>query len=300
MFGWRKRNDGFEWRDYVRTTILVRRKKRRDRVGEVRKAAVENLKAAGQRGAAAGAEGAKAMGRGAVHAGQQGAMMGAAGAKRMGLGAVHYGQARAARWSGAVAGAKVAGSRAARRHSRCMVVPAAVRRGDHGGSVLCVGRAAHDRWDRVGLPGPAAGARRSRAAPAKRQNAFARRRQRRASRRHHPRLRQRLRARHLDRAADRRRHSRCAAARASGGRHAGVAVLSRGVGARQTARTFRRRHRQAGGARRVRVGRAGPASRRRRHGMALFVGQLGYNREHVAPGKTRSSARGSAASCCQR
>ena len=47
MFGWRKRNDGFEWRDYVRTTILVRRKKRRDRVGEAANAAVENLKAAG-------------------------------------------------------------------------------------------------------------------------------------------------------------------------------------------------------------------------------------------------------------
>ena len=60
MLGWRKRNDGFEWRDYVRTTILVRRKHRRDRVGEARKAAVENLKAAGQRGAVAGAEGAKA------------------------------------------------------------------------------------------------------------------------------------------------------------------------------------------------------------------------------------------------
>ncbi len=130
MFGWRKRNDGFEWRDYVRTTILVRRKKRRDRVGEVRKAAVENLKAAGQRGAAAGAEGAKAVGRGAVHAGQHGAMMGAAGAKRMGLGAVHYGQqgammgAAGARRMGlgaahygqqgarmGVAGAKVAGSK---------------------------------------------------------------------------------------------------------------------------------------------------------------------------------------------
>jgi len=130
MFGWHKRNDGFEWRDYVRTTILVRRKHRRDRVGEARKAAVENLKAAGQRGAAAGAEGAKAMGRGAVHAGQQGAMMGAAGAKRMGLGAVHYGQqgammgAAGAKRMGlgavhygqqgamlGVAGAKVAGSK---------------------------------------------------------------------------------------------------------------------------------------------------------------------------------------------
>ena len=34
MFGWRKRNDGFEWREYVRTTILVRRRNRRERVGE--------------------------------------------------------------------------------------------------------------------------------------------------------------------------------------------------------------------------------------------------------------------------
>jgi endonuclease YncB( thermonuclease family) len=108
MFGWRKRNDGFEWRDYVRTTILVRRKKRRDRVGDARKAAVENLKAAGQRGAAVGAEGAKAMGRGAMHAGQRGAMMGAAGAKRMGLGAVYYGQQGAVM---GVAGAKAAGTR---------------------------------------------------------------------------------------------------------------------------------------------------------------------------------------------
>ena len=108
MLGWRKRNDGFEWRDYVRTTILVRRKHRRDRVGEARKAAVENLKAAGQRGAVVGAEGAKAVGRGAVHAGQQGAMMGVAGAKAMGRGAVYYGQ-RGAKMS--FVGAKAAGSR---------------------------------------------------------------------------------------------------------------------------------------------------------------------------------------------
>jgi endonuclease YncB( thermonuclease family) len=92
MLGWRKRNDGFEWRDYVRTTILVRRKHRRDRVGEAGRAAVDNLKAAGQRGAAAGAEGAKAVGRGAVQLGQQGAVMGAAGAKAVGEGALHYGK----------------------------------------------------------------------------------------------------------------------------------------------------------------------------------------------------------------
>ena len=79
MFGWRKRNDGFEWREYVRTTILVRRKNRRERVGQAAKGAVVNLKAAGQRGAAAGAVGAQALGRGAVAAGQKGVVYGAAG-----------------------------------------------------------------------------------------------------------------------------------------------------------------------------------------------------------------------------
>ncbi|MFN3622702.1 MAG: hypothetical protein ACK4TP_01435 [Hyphomicrobium sp.] len=92
MLGWRKRTDGFEWREYVRTTILVRRKQRRDRIGEAGRAAVENVKEAGQRGVAAGAEGAKAVGRGAVNLGQQGAMMGAAGAKAVGEGLFHYGK----------------------------------------------------------------------------------------------------------------------------------------------------------------------------------------------------------------
>jgi endonuclease YncB( thermonuclease family) len=73
MIGWRKRNDGFEWHEYVRTTILVRRRNRRERVGEVAKDAVHNLKAAGQRGAAAGAVGAQALGRGVAAAGQKGA-----------------------------------------------------------------------------------------------------------------------------------------------------------------------------------------------------------------------------------
>lgn len=92
MLGWRKRNDGFEWREYVRTTILVRRKQRRDRIGEAGHAAVENLKAAGQRGAAVGAEGVMAAGRGAVHLGQQSAVVGAAGAKVVGHGVLHYGR----------------------------------------------------------------------------------------------------------------------------------------------------------------------------------------------------------------
>lgn len=109
MLGWRKRNDGFEWREYVRTTILVRRKQRRDRIGDAGRVAVDNLKAAGQRGAAAGAEGAKAVGRGAVHLGQQGAMMGAAGAKVVGDGVLHLGK-EGAKLS--AAGAKLGAARA--------------------------------------------------------------------------------------------------------------------------------------------------------------------------------------------
>ena len=116
MLGWRKRNDGFEWREYVRTTILVRRRNRRDRLGEAGMAAVGGLKAAGERGAHAGAKGAQALGRGAKAAGQQGMMFGAAGVRaadsklRAGLpklgAAVNVGSARA---GGAL---KVSGARA--------------------------------------------------------------------------------------------------------------------------------------------------------------------------------------------
>ncbi len=107
MLGWRKRNDGFEWREYVRTTILVRRKHRRDRVGEAGKAAVEHLKEAGQRGVAAGAHGVKAAGLGAVHVGRQGAVRGASGAKAVGRSAFYYGQQGAKL---GVVGVKAAGS----------------------------------------------------------------------------------------------------------------------------------------------------------------------------------------------
>ncbi len=63
MFGWRKRRDGFEWRQYVRTTILVRRERRRQRVDELREVAVENLKDAGRKGVDLGAAGLDAAGR---------------------------------------------------------------------------------------------------------------------------------------------------------------------------------------------------------------------------------------------
>lgn len=128
MFGWRKRKDGFEWREYVRTTILVRRRNRRERIGEAGKAAVQNLKVAGQRGAAAGAEGAKVMGRGAAHVGQHGAMIGAAGAKAVGRGAVHYGQ------QGAMLG--VEGARVAGRKLRSWLPVAATYLKSFGSALL--------------------------------------------------------------------------------------------------------------------------------------------------------------------
>lgn len=62
MFGWRKRRDGFEWREYVRTTILVRREKRRQRVEELREVAVDNLKEAGRKGVDMGAAGLEVAG----------------------------------------------------------------------------------------------------------------------------------------------------------------------------------------------------------------------------------------------
>jgi hypothetical protein len=47
MFTWRKKPDGFEWHEYIRTTILVRRKARRQKVVEARRAAGEQMQAAG-------------------------------------------------------------------------------------------------------------------------------------------------------------------------------------------------------------------------------------------------------------
>jgi endonuclease YncB( thermonuclease family) len=63
---WRRRNEGFEWKDYVRTTVLVRRRQRREKIDAAAHAAADALKDAGRRGVAAGAAGADAAGRGAV------------------------------------------------------------------------------------------------------------------------------------------------------------------------------------------------------------------------------------------
>lgn len=108
MLGWRKRKDGFEWREYVRTTILVRRKNRRERLAQAGDAAVQGLKAAGERGAAAGAVGVQAVGRGAKAAGHQGMGLGVAGAQAFWRGAKVAGRQGMAM---SVAGAHAADSR---------------------------------------------------------------------------------------------------------------------------------------------------------------------------------------------
>lgn len=59
MFWWRKRNEGFEWRDYVRTTILVRREQRRQKLKDVQAAASAHVKDAGKRGLEASVAGVR-------------------------------------------------------------------------------------------------------------------------------------------------------------------------------------------------------------------------------------------------
>lgn len=57
MFGWRRRSEGFEWQEYVRTTILVRRADRQRKIDDVRVAAVNKVKDTADRGVAAGRAG---------------------------------------------------------------------------------------------------------------------------------------------------------------------------------------------------------------------------------------------------
>ena len=64
MFGWRKKNDGFVWNEYVRTTILLRREHRKQKIEDVRDAAVDGIKQAGRQGVALSVAGASAAGRG--------------------------------------------------------------------------------------------------------------------------------------------------------------------------------------------------------------------------------------------
>lgn len=50
MFGWRRRSEGFEWREYVKTTVLVRRADRQRRLDDARLAALSRVKDVKDRG----------------------------------------------------------------------------------------------------------------------------------------------------------------------------------------------------------------------------------------------------------
>lgn len=66
MFPWRRRNDGFEWREYVRTTILLRRGDRRRRVEEAKQQAFGVARKSSLQGAEAVQRGAVALGHNAL------------------------------------------------------------------------------------------------------------------------------------------------------------------------------------------------------------------------------------------
>lgn len=57
MFGWRRRSEGFEWQEYVRTTVLVRRADRQRKIDDVRVAAINKVKDTADRGVAVGRAG---------------------------------------------------------------------------------------------------------------------------------------------------------------------------------------------------------------------------------------------------
>lgn len=80
MFGWRRKNDGFDWHTYIRTTVKVRRQARRDRIDAARQAALDKAHAAGH----AVAEGGMAAGKAAIAGAQAGAVQGAQGAAWLG------------------------------------------------------------------------------------------------------------------------------------------------------------------------------------------------------------------------
>ncbi len=116
MFGWRKKRDGFEWRGYVRTTILVKRKKRREKLDDAKQAALDGLAEAGRAGRVAGQKGVEAAKQGIGAAGREAKVVGsnlgekliqgakAAGAK-IGSGAKSAGEAARAGAQRAGAGA---------------------------------------------------------------------------------------------------------------------------------------------------------------------------------------------------
>ena len=57
MFGWRRRSEGFEWQEYVRTTVLVRRADRQRRIDDARIVAIAKVQEAKDKGIEAGKAG---------------------------------------------------------------------------------------------------------------------------------------------------------------------------------------------------------------------------------------------------
>lgn len=68
MFGWRRRSEGFEWQEYVRTTVLVRRADRQRRLDEARMAALAKVQEAKDKGIEAGKAGLDAAAESAARA----------------------------------------------------------------------------------------------------------------------------------------------------------------------------------------------------------------------------------------
>ncbi len=105
---WRRRSEGFEWHKYVRTTIKLRRRDRRERIGRAQEAVVGGLKDAGQ----VAVEGLKDAGQvafvGLKDAGRVGVAAGSSGlvaAGRMGLVGARRGAAGLQRLAAEVPGA---------------------------------------------------------------------------------------------------------------------------------------------------------------------------------------------------
>ena len=67
---WRKKDEGFEWNKYVRTTVLVRRKKRRQKIEDVGAAAAFGVRQAKWKSVKQAKAAAGAVGRGSLAAGQ--------------------------------------------------------------------------------------------------------------------------------------------------------------------------------------------------------------------------------------
>jgi endonuclease YncB( thermonuclease family) len=68
MFGWGRKSDGFEWHEYVRTTIKLRREDRRARFLDAKDVAADGLKYAGRASVVASSSGATSVWNGLISA----------------------------------------------------------------------------------------------------------------------------------------------------------------------------------------------------------------------------------------